>query len=134
MRHPRRRRDPPPRNIYAAPAASPRDASADYPSGAVAATRVPQDPEVHFKCVRLTDGRGAPLRIRDVDDSMVLRSQLHTNGCLAFNLLFRLRHVCAKTFVVVAMPGNVDSDALLEQALRLADVAASRVRAAIGGD
>jgi hypothetical protein len=58
----------------------------------------------------------------------VLRSQKHANGCVSFNLLFRVGCVCGKIFLVVATPGTLSEDSFQVHAVRAGDLAVAKVR------
>ena len=62
------------------------------------------------------------------DDSLVLRSQKYNNGCVAFNLLFRVGCLCAKVFLVVATPGTLAEDSFQGHAVRAGELAVAKVR------
>ena len=50
---------------------------------------------------------------------------------MAFNLLFRHRFLCGKTFLVATPAADVSEDALLGHAVRVGGLAVDRARAAL---
>lgn len=94
----------------------------------VSKTEEDNDAEEHMRCVRQCDVRGSLLQLEGADDSLVLRSQKHANGCVAFNLLFRVGCVCGKIFLVVATPGALSEDSFQVHAVRAGDLAVAKVR------
>ena len=98
----------------------------------VSKTEEDNDPELHMCCRRCNDFRGKPVRLDGADDSLVLRSQKYNNGCVAFNLLFRVGCVCAKVFLVVATPGTLAEDSFQGHAVRAGELAVAKVRSGPG--
>jgi len=107
------------------------DAEAAFYWDSTLRRRTEEDNDGGFVCERLADGRGVPLDLLDADESILLRSEIHENGCVAWNFLFRLGRLCAKTFLVSYAPPYCSLDAIQVHALQLADVAVSRCRIAL---